>query len=226
MRATVPLTCLIIAALPLGACSRNHRVHDVQAMQAWVAACEDEPTDESALEKIAATYALEQFSLAEIGGLKQHAARDAGAQADGERPYISTVEAWWIDPNIGSYVEVVEWTRTMHKSSEIVSKTYRTCLARGYSQSREGFAQEVHLDPTAGYGFRTTADKTLAWMGTVDGAHPEFYVDFAKNGTSATSGRLNTAATENVSLSTGLKRVTQTVGWPARWSFAASGDVR
>jgi hypothetical protein len=219
-----------VLVLPLGACSKTGHVNHVKAMQAWIESCESDPTDEGALEKIAIGYGLEPFSLPEIGGLKKHVVVDPEVDPDlqgSERPFVSTVEAWWVDPAIGSYVEVVEWTRVVHRRSETVSKTYRSCTAHGTSQSSQGFTEEVHLDPTAGYGFRATKDKSVAWVGTIDGAHPEFYVDFSRKGMSTNFDRLDreAPAAQDVSLAAGINRVSQTVGWPAQWLFTASGEA-
>lgn len=218
--------CLILAlVLPFTACSRTRPPQGLEAMQAWTKRCAVEPDDVSGLEAVATGFALKPFTRAETDTLKRRIAAEQTADPKSP-PYVSMLEAWWIDQQAGSYIEIVEWRKTSDGTTSVDSTTHRSCMAQGTSESRETFVAAVRLDPAADYAFRTTKDKTAASVETSDGASPELSVRFVKNGVRHESRPDTAPPTGNVSLSAGLARVSQTVGWPARWTFSASSEVR
>lgn len=217
--------CLIITLiLPFAGCSRPHPTQNAEVMQAWTKRCSLEPDDVSGLEAIATSNALKAFTPAETGALKRRIAAEQGE--DSKRPpYVSMLEAWWIDRQAGSYVEIAEWRKTSDGTTSVDAKVHRSCMAQGTSDSREKFIEDVRLDPAADYSVRTSRDKSAASVETSDGATPELSVRFFKNDARAEILPGDHPSTNNVSLSAGLARVSQTVGWPARWSFSASSDL-
>lgn len=221
MRA-IARACLILAlVLPFAACSRTRPSQSLEAVQAWTKRCAVEPDDVSGLEAIATGYALRPFSSAETHTLKRRII--AEQTADPQRPpYVSMLEAWWVDQQAGSYVEIVEWRKTSDGTTSVDSKTHRSCIAEGSSDSRENFTAQVLLDSAADYDVRTSQDTAI--VETSDGASPGLSVRFVKNG-ARRQALLGGVPSPSVSLSAGLTRVSQTVGWPARWSFSASSEI-
>ena len=138
-------------------------------------------------------------------------------------PYVSMLEAWWINQQAGSYVEIVEWRKTSDGTMSVDSKTHRSCIAEGISDSREDFVEQARLDAAADYAVRTDRETTI--VETSDGASPELSVRFVKDGVRRPARPDVAPSKDNVSLSAGLTRVSQTVGWPARWSFSASSEL-
>lgn len=214
--------CLILAlVLPFAAsCSRTRPSQGLEAVQAWTKRCAVEPDDVSGLEAIATGYALKPFTSAETDTLKRRTI--AEKTVDPKRPpYVSLLEAWWIDRQAGSYLEIVEWRKTSDGTTSVDSTTHRSCIAEGSSDSGENFTEQVRLDSAADYDVRTSRDTAI--VETSDGASPELSVWFVRNG--ARHQALPGGVPSNVSLSAGLARVSQTVGWPARWSFRASSEI-
>jgi hypothetical protein len=222
MRA-IARACLTFAlVLPFAGCSPPHTAPDVEAMKTWTKRCAVEPDDVSGLEAIATGYALKPLLPAEIAALKQRIAAEQ-TQDPKRPPYVSLLEAWWINQQAGSYVEIVEWRKTSDGTTSIDSKTHRFCMAEGISDSRESFTEQVRLDPAADYEVRTS--RNTAIVETSDGASPELSVRFVRNGVRRETAPAAAPPPENVSLAAGLARVSQTLGWPVRWSFSASSSL-
>ncbi len=223
MRVLAKAGLVCVLAVMACACARRHPAQNTEALQSWTKRCAVEPDDVSGLEGVATSFGLKAFSPVEAAALKRRIA--AEQTVDPRRPpFVSMLEAWWIDREAGSYVEIAEWRTTSDGTTSIDSTTHRACRAQGTSDSGEKFLQDVRLDPAADYAVRTSRDKTTASMETSDGATPVLSVRFVKDGVRREM-RPDGPAANNVSLTMSLAHISRTVGWPARWSFAASTEV-